>query len=124
MSETRLGRYLRETGTRQSWLAERMGISLSKVSRWCNEGRAISPADARRVLEILRERRALSLDGLVDDLPPWPYTHADAPRPRPGVPLSPFEAALERRERERENERTGIAERPLDEVIADIAGEG
>ena len=67
--ETELGRYLRETGTTQTWLAEQVFASRSKVNRWCSAWTGMSDEDKRRVLSVLRERAALDLAGLFDDMP-------------------------------------------------------
>jgi hypothetical protein len=95
--ETALGVYMRETGTRSVWLAEQVGVTDSKVCRWLTGATGMSEADKRKVLVVLRERAAVSLDGLLDDqaeLGP----QGPRPRPRRHVGRSPYERLLAERD--------------------------
>jgi len=65
---TTLGRYLRDTGTSQAWLAECVGVSKSTVNYWAQGRYNMSERHRRRLLAVLRDRAALSLDGLCADL--------------------------------------------------------
>lgn len=64
---TRLGVYLRDTGTSQTWLAEAVGVSKATVNNWTAGVHGMSATNRRKVLAVLRERAALSLDGLLAD---------------------------------------------------------
>lgn len=51
--ETQLGRYLRECRISQQWLADQIGGSASRISRWCN-GAQPMPLEVRdRIMEAL-----------------------------------------------------------------------
>lgn len=67
MALTRLGVYLRDTGTSQAWLAEAIGVSNSTIQNWVSGKYSISRRHREKLLDILSQRAALSLDGLCGD---------------------------------------------------------
>jgi hypothetical protein len=107
--ENGLARYLRETGTRSSWLAQRLGVSESKMCRWISGATGMREGDKLALVAVLRERAALSLDGLLDDVADFHQRTPASPRPRAHVGGTPYERFL--------------AERPLVDVVEDLTGE-
>lgn len=64
---TNLARYLQETGTTQTWLAEQVGTTTMMVCRWANGDSGMDEYAKQRVLAVLAQRNEVSLDGLLDD---------------------------------------------------------
>lgn len=87
------GRYLEATGTSQHWLAVHVHVSDAKVCRWA-QGASMSPSDRQAVLEVLRERASLDLDGLFLEQNEWALRAPSSSRPRQHVGSSPFERIL------------------------------
>ena len=78
--QTELARYMEATGTQAKWLPKQVGVSGSKVSRWMTGATGMRDRDKERVMEVLRERAAVSLDGLLDDQKPFNIRTERAPR--------------------------------------------
>jgi hypothetical protein len=66
-ASTRLQRYLDETGTSTVWLADQIGVNKSSVSRWCAGLGPMTQHHREAVLETLRRRAEMPLEGLLDD---------------------------------------------------------
>jgi hypothetical protein len=64
---TNLGVYLRDTGTSQVWLAEAVGVCNSTVNNWAIGHTRMSRRHQAKVLAVLEQRAALSLDDLCAD---------------------------------------------------------
>lgn len=64
---TPLQEYLQDTGTTETWIAKKLGVSRATVSRWTH-GDRISLRYRNMLKQILRERSEIDTDMMVDEL--------------------------------------------------------
>lgn len=71
---TEFGQFVKDHHINARWLAEQLGVSPSRVSRWCWGLTGMSQAMRAEIMEVLRQRARDQEppDGLLDDQPELP----------------------------------------------------